>query len=204
LLEIQGLSCTRGDTTLFRDLSFALDAGGSAHVQGPNGAGKTTLLRALCGLTRPADGKVLWKQTEIGALAEEYRANLLHIGHLNGLHGELSADENLRYDTCLDSPDKASVLTALADFGLARRAHLPVKLLSQGQKRRVALARLALARRTLWILDEPFAALDVAAVKHLDGIIEQHLERGGMLVLTAHHALTFRAASLSPVRLGAA
>lgn len=204
MLEVQSLSCTRGDVTLFRALSFALDAGGCAHVQGPNGAGKTTLLRAMCGLTRPADGSVRWNGTEIGALAEEYRANLLHVGHLNGLHGELSAVENLRYDTCLDNPDHQSVLDALADFGLARRAHLPAKLLSQGQKRRVALARLVLARRTLWILDEPFAALDVSATKHLDGVIERHLDRGGMLVLTAHHPLSFRAAALTPVGIGAA
>lgn len=203
MLEVQCLSCARGDVTLFRDMSFALDAGGCAHVQGPNGAGKTTLLRAMCGLTRPVAGTVRWNGTAIGALAEEFRSNLLHIGHLNGLHGELSAVENLRYDTCLDGPDTNAVFAALADFGLARRAHLPTKLLSQGQKRRVALARLVLARRALWILDEPFAALDANATEHLNRVIEQHLDQGGMLALTAHHALTFRAPSLAEVGVGA-
>jgi heme exporter protein A len=196
LLQVQDLSCTRGDVTLFRDLGFALDPGQCAHVQGPNGAGKTTLLRALCGLTRPAIGTVRWGDAEIASLGEEYHAQLLHIGHLNGLHGELSALENLRHDPCLDAPDTPDIHTALADFGLARRAQLPVKLLSQGQKRRVALARLVLAQRALWVLDEPFAALDRHATQHLGSVIERHLDHGGMLVVTAHHDLAFRAPGL--------
>ena len=202
MLQAQDLSCTRGDVTLFRDLGFALRAGECAHVQGPNGAGKTTLLRALCGLTRPAAGTVRWNDAEIGALGEDYHAQLLHIGHLNGLHGELSAIENLRHDPCLDAPDTQAVHAALADFGLARRAQLPVKLLSQGQKRRVALARLVLARRSLWVLDEPFAALDAHATQHLGAVIERHLDSGGMLVVTAHHALAFRAPATITVQIG--
>ncbi len=190
MLEALDLVCTRGDRPLFRDLSFALTPGELLHVRGENGSGKTTLLRALCGLSQPAAGEVRWNGQSIREQPETYRAQLCYIGHGNAIHGDLSPIENLQFEACLGAENRIEAKPALESLGLGRVAGLPAKLLSQGQKRRVALARVAVLERTLWVLDEPFSALDVRAVDRLLASLARHLDRGGLCILTSHQEVT--------------
>jgi len=190
LLEAINLACARGDRPLFSDLSFALTPGELLHVRGENGSGKTTLLRALCGLSQPAAGEVRWNGQPVREQPEAYREQLCYIGHSNAIHGDLTPVENLQFEACLGAEARIEAQPALASQGLGRVACLPAKLLSQGQKRRVALARLAVLERTLWVLDEPFTALDVRAVDRLLASLARHLDRGGLCILTSHQEVS--------------
>ncbi len=189
MLEARKIEITRGDRRLFSGLDLALQPGTLLRVKGSNGSGKTSLLRALCGLLLPASGNILWNGEPIRSLREDFWRNLVYVGHTNALKDELTATENLGVLCALSgiSSSVAEQAQALAQFGLAGRGHLPAKSLSQGQRRRTALARLQLSRTLkLWILDEPFAALDSAAVGHLQSVIGAHLADGGMVVMTTH------------------
>ena len=188
MLAAHGLACERGNRTLFRDLNFELKLGTLVHVRGSNGSGKTSLLRMLCGLTPPTSGKICWDDEDIRQLREDYAAQITYIGHHPAIKDDLSALENLQTSQILAGQPVSvtQALGALATVGLKDRANLPVRVLSQGQRRRVALARLWLCDRLLWVLDEPFNALDVDATALLERHIEAHLGRGGMTVLTAH------------------
>ena len=189
MLEVSALACTRGDRTLFRGVSFKLAAGGLLHVAGANGSGKTSLLRLLCGLGTPEAGEIRWRGAPIRALREAYAREVVYMGHANALKDDLSAIENLRVACMLaGSPTtNGAARQALAAFGLAPCEHLPVRSLSQGQKRRSALARLALSKRApLWILDEPFSALDADAVRHLERLILAYKDGGGSAIFTTH------------------
>lgn len=189
MLEARQLECTRGDRRLFTDLSFKLGRGQLLRVAGANGSGKTSLLRIMCGLVAPSAGEMRWQGRPIRTEREEYSRNLVFIGHLNALKDDLTALENLQVAAALGGrpSDAGRMHAALERFGVAHCAELPAKVLSQGQRRRVALARLALAPAApLWILDEPFSALDVAAVVELEGLLASHLASGGMVVLTTH------------------
>ena len=189
MLEVSGLSCTRGDRTLFRNVSFSLEAGNLVHVAGANGSGKTSLLRLLCGLGVPEAGEVRWCGEPVRALREAYWREIVYLGHANALKDDLSAAENLRMACKLTGRSVADdvLREALVQFGLAPCAHLPVRALSQGQKRRSTLARLALSTPSpLWILDEPFAALDVNAVTHLEKLIVAYVDGGGGVIFTTH------------------
>lgn len=188
MLEVVNLACTRGDRPLFRNLSFTLEPGQLLHVQGANGSGKTTLLRTLCGLSRPAAGEIRWNGRPISDDREAYVTGLCYIGHTNALHGDLTGSENLSFEAGL-SGQVGAPRTALAEAGLARVTDLPTKLLSQGQKRRTALARLLLDTRRLWVLDEPLTALDVHAAARLLDLFVRHLQRGGMIILTSHQEI---------------
>jgi heme exporter protein A len=191
---------------LFVGVSFKLDPGGLIWIQGGNGSGKTTLLRTLCGLTQTMAGHVRWRGETIQALGEDYRRELTYIGHANGLKEDLSALENLRIAAQLAGQPVSheAGVEALRGSGLAGREHLPVKFLSQGQRRRAALARLRLPHpRTLWLLDEPFNALDVHAVTDLRLMMERHLARGGMIALTTHQDVDIQAADSQALRLDA-
>jgi heme exporter protein A len=190
LLEVVNLACARGDRPLFRDLSFSLKSGELLHVRGENGSGKTTLLRTLCGLSQPAAGEIRWDGRAVREQPEIYREQICYIGHGNAIHGDLSPVENLQFEACLGTEDRIEAQPALASQGLGRVASLPAKLLSQGQKRRVALARLAVLERKLWVLDEPFTALDIRAVDRLLATLARHLDRGGLCILTSHQELT--------------
>ena len=205
MLEARKLESTRGDAVLFRNLSFSLAAGTLLHVAGANGSGKTSLLRALCGLLLPSAGEVLWNGRNIRALREEYWKHLAYVGHANALKDDLTAEENLSVNCALAgfTVPPPHLRSALDAFGLGHRARLPVRALSQGQRRRAALARLVLsAAAPLWILDEPFAALDVAAVEQVQSLVAGHLARGGMVVMTTHQEARIAAPSVLDVRLG--
>lgn len=201
MLEADNLECVRGERRLFSGLGFRLEAGELLFLQGRNGAGKTSLLRMLIGLLPPESGEIRWRGQAIGS--DEFRADLCYLGHLNAIKEELTplenllgsaqlADENLSEDEALD---------ALTQVGLAGREDLACKYLSQGQKRRVALARLVKERRPLWILDEPFVALDTAAVDWLAGLIGSHLQRGGLAVMTTHQPVDIPAGTVRELRL---
>ena len=188
MLEAADLECERGGWLLFRGLSFALAAGESLRVAGANGSGKTSLLRILCGLLLPSAGEVRWRGTAIRGLREDYSRELVYLGHAPAVKDDLSAAENLAISCALAGmPAEARAIEeALARFGLAGKSQ-PSRRLSQGQRRRAALARLALsASRPLWLLDEPFSALDAAGVALLRGLIEAHLGRGGAVIFTTH------------------
>ena len=203
MLMAQDLACLRGDRLLFKNVGVELNAGGLLYVLGENGSGKSSLLRMLCGLLMPEDGIVYWNNKKIKEDAENYLSNLTYIGHLNGLKDDLTALENLYMSARLAGneviEDKA--LVALAAIGIERCANLPVRVLSQGQKRRVALARLWLTESKLWVLDEPFAALDTASVEVLAARLGQHMTNGGMAIITTHQDVTINAQSTQTLRL---
>ncbi len=191
MLTASALSCVRGERRLFSGLDLAVGPGEWLHVQGENGAGKTSLLRILAGLSPAAEGEIRWQGEPIKALAEDYRRHLLFLGHHGAVKEELTPLENLTLAAQLDGTalDETEALTALARFGLRGREDLPVRFLSAGQKRRVLLARLAVRKATLWILDEPFTALDVKAVEMLSGLIVEHVTQGGIAILTSHQSI---------------
>jgi len=191
MLTASALSCVRGERRLFAGLDLAVGPGEWLHVQGENGAGKTSLLRILAGLSPAAEGEIRWQGEPIRALAEEYRRHLLFLGHHGAVKEELTPLENLTLAAQLDGTalDEVEALTALARFGLRGREDLAVRFLSAGQKRRVLLARLAVRKATLWILDEPFTALDVKAVEMLSGLIVEHVTQGGIAILTSHQSI---------------
>ena len=205
MLTAQGLACLRGDRLLFKNVGFELSAGGLMYVLGENGSGKSSLLRLLCGLLTPEDGEVFWNGKSIKHDAESYQADLIYVGHLNGLKDDLTVLENLEFSARLvgNMVDNGTILNALTAIGVARCANLPVGVLSQGQKRRVALARLWLTRSKLWILDEPFAALDAASIAVLAAQLNQHMANGGMTIITTHQDVVIHAQSTQTLRLSA-
>jgi heme exporter protein A len=187
-LELRDLACVRGRRRLFRDVNVALPPGQLLRVTGANGAGKTSLLRMLIGLLAPAQGQVLWQGQPLPAAREAFHRQLIYLGHAAALKDDLSPLENLQVALRLGgaAADEPAALRALADAGLRGREHVPARTLSQGQRRRAALARLPLGQALLWVLDEPFNALDTVANAWLLGLIEGHLQRGGLVVLTSH------------------
>ena len=204
MLTANHITCSRGDRTLFRDLSFSLDKGELLHLKGRNGSGKTTLLRTVCGLFLPDSGEIQWGDTVARDLGEEYHRQVLYLGHHNGIKDDLTALENLRIAAVLDG-DKVPeqrLWDALKEIGLAGYEDLPTRVLSQGQKRRVALARLLLTRSPLWILDEPFNALDVSAVELLQDIIRRHVAGGGMIIITTHQEVALTTGQVRQLQLG--
>lgn len=203
MFEVINLDCVRGERRLFHNLSFQLKAGECLLVHGENGSGKTSLLRMLVGLTPAAAGAVHWRSSPINKLGEEYRRELLYCGHPLGLKDDLSATENLISGMALaeEPATQDAVHEALRQAGLQGREHLAVRALSQGQKRRVNLARLLLQKRALWVLDEPLTALDAQASQWVVRVIDQHLSNGGVVVLTTHQDLTL-AGTTHVIRVG--
>ena len=204
LLQVREVACERGGRSLFQPISFSLEAGAALHLEGDNGAGKTTLLRSLSGLSPVLQGEVLWRGVPTSTAASDFKHDLLYLGHALGLKDELTALENVQLNAAMagQTINREEALQALTTQGLKSRAHLPLRVLSQGQKRRVALARLQVAQATLWLLDEPFVALDAAAVQALQLLLQQHLAQGGAMVFTSHQAVDLGAV-VQTVRLQA-
>ncbi len=205
MLEVVDLACARGERRLFENLNFSLTQGELLYVHGPNGSGKTTLLRAVCGLGWPDAGEVRWQGQNIRRVRDEYHRAMAYVGHHNGVKDDLTAFENLRISAQLvgGAGDDERVLAALERMELAQCVELPGKVLSQGQKRRLALARLLVMGAALWVLDEPFNALDVRAVGRVQAVLSDHLDNGGMVMFTTHQEVDIIAHRARHVHLGA-
>jgi heme exporter protein A len=191
MLSVHDLACERGERLLFRQLGFELGRGEALLVRGGNGRGKTSLLRILCGLSAPAAGEVRWRGEPINRAHEVYGREMAYVGHANGIKDDLTPLENLRLAAALGGRDLADTdaQVALARVGLGRCVDLPVSVLSFGQRRRVALAGLATAGALLWILDEPLTGLDVDGVAMVEAMIRDHVEAGGLAIMTTHQPL---------------
>lgn len=174
------------------------------HVTGANGIGKTSLLRLICGLTPIDHGDVLWDAEPIRLQKESYRRNLCYIGHANALQEAMSVGENLLFYAALKgyAPEAAQMRSTLQNFGLHGREHQLIRHLSQGQKRRVALARLMLTPSRLWVLDEPFVAMDDSGLSMLKNLIASHLAQGGLAVITSHQRVEIGSIPAQILELG--
>ncbi|UFQ99259.1 cytochrome c biogenesis heme-transporting ATPase CcmA [Pseudomonas wenzhouensis] len=204
LLEAVALSCERDWRMLFEQLHFALQPGDMLQISGPNGSGKTSLLRLIAGLRQPTSGDILLQGQALNEQRSELARNLLWIGHAAGIKGLLSAEENLAWLCALHRPaSREAIWQALEAVGLRGFEDVPCHTLSAGQQRRVALARLYLEDTPpLWVLDEPFTALDKSGVAQLEAHLAAHCERGGVVVLTTHHSLQHKPATYRDLDLG--
>jgi heme exporter protein A len=204
MLQAVALSCHRGARRLFSDLTVKVEPGTVLAVVGENGSGKTSLLRIFSSLLPPDQGAVLWEGQDIHHLKELYSAQLTYIGHLNGIKDDLTPVENLTSSMSLagEACSRIEAQEALDAIGLKRPIHqLPSKVLSQGQKRRVALAKLWLSTRPLWLLDEPFTSLDTAATNVVTQRLYAHLQRGGVAVVVTHQEVALPAEAVQRLRL---
>lgn len=205
-LTLSRLACTKGGRQLFKDVDCTLQAGQWLYVTGANGVGKTSLLRMLCGLAPIDGGDILWNSVPIHSQREAYRQDLFYLGHLNALQESMTVAENLRFTAALGGValDSQRSQSVLARFGLRGRSQQLVRHLSQGQKRRVALSRLALSPARLWVLDEPYVAMDEAGIQMLAELIASHLDTGGLAVLTSHQRVPVGAHVAQMLELSAA
>ena len=203
-LKAQQLCCVRNDITLFQDLSFELQAGEILQVEGVNGSGKTSLLRILCGLTTPAEGTVLWQDESIDTSRINYYADMTYVGHVSGLKSNLTCEENLQVASISNHfRDDYDIEAAMEKMEIDDLIDEFAGKLSAGQQRRVALTRLLLSKARLWILDEPFTALDIDSRQRIEQLLDQHCNNGGMAVLTTHHELNVPNTSVKILRINA-
>ncbi len=204
VLSAHGLECARGDRTLFAGLGFDLSAGELLLVRGGNGQGKTSLLRLLTGLSTPVAGEVRWRGWSIAKAREDYHREMAYLGHANGIKEELTPLENLRFQAGLAGQrlDQDLAESTLRRLGLGRCLDLPARVLSFGQRRRVALAGLLSAGALLWILDEPLTGLDVHGVALVETLLRSHLDQGGLVVMTTHQPLTLEGVRLRAIQVG--
>lgn len=183
LLQTEHLAAFRGERLVFRDVTLAVPAGGSVVLSGPNGSGKSTLLRLLAGLIRPAAGCVLWQGQDAFADLVQHARRLAYVGHLDAIKPGLTVTENLRFSGALS---RRPIAPALAALGLDALADLPARMLSAGQKRRLALSRLLLSDAPLWLLDEPTLGLDDASIERFGRILADHRAKGGIVIAATH------------------
>jgi heme exporter protein A len=203
MLEALNLGCVRGERRLFTGLNFSLQAGHFVQALGPNGSGKTSLLRIVCGLMAPVAGEVRWGGTNIRRLGEEYFAAIAYIAHQNGVKDELNPIENLRISSGVagHALSNQEAQATLERVGLTKQKHLPARLLSAGQRRRLALARLLAFRANLWILDEPLASLDDDGAALVRKLISEHLDHDGMAIIATHQEMNFSAGQMERIEL---
>lgn len=203
MLEVKSLECVRDDRLLFNDLNFAVADAEVLQIEGPNGSGKTSLLRIICGLRQAEAGQVMWRGESITSSREDYYANMVYIGHLPCIKGDLTVLENVRslLDTRSLNLGNTEIQEALSKVGLATYDDVAGKALSSGQRRRILLAFIELSQAKLWILDEPLTALDVQGVALMESMILRHRESGGSVVFTTHHGMQLDC-EMSSVQLG--
>ena len=203
MLELINLDCVRGGRPLFRNLNVSVLDGTLLQVEGANGSGKTSMLRIVCGLLSPENGEVRWNGANIKSLGEEYSQTLAYLGHRNGIKEELTPLENLKISNSVagNTLKTEDAQAALKLLGLESRQNLPVRYLSEGQRRRAALARIITGDAKLWVLDEVLAALDTAAVGVVRTVLEQHLAEGGTAIVATHHDLQMSAGSFQRLEL---
>lgn len=207
-LEVRGLSCVRDDRILFSEMNIDLFPGQLLLVEGDNGSGKTSLLRILCGIRLPEQGQVIWKRnsTDQNSFApvhgqESYAGEMAFLGHLDGNKLDLTVTENLQFSRSLALGNNLTIKEVLERVGLSHFEDLQVSNLSAGQRRRLALARLLLSGTYLWILDEPFTALDKKGIEMVEREINAHLEQGGLVIMTSHHSVSFDSAKVTKLSL---
>jgi heme exporter protein A len=205
MLEALHLECVRGNRTIFRDVSFAVRSGDCFRLTGDNGSGKTSLLRMLCGLLSPASGTIRWHGTEIEMLGEKYYSAIAYVGHRPGIKDEMTAMENLQVSSGLNGIEisRKTAASALERMGLGHRMHLPARFLSEGERRRAGLARLAVGRSSLWLLDEVMTSLDRIAVETIHQLIEGHIAGGGMAIVATHQELNLASGRSQGIELAA-
>ncbi len=201
MITTHNLAARRGERLLFSGVNFELGPGQAMRITGANGSGKTTLLRTLAGLSDPDQGIVSWCSEDIRSCRETYYQNLAYSGHQFGLRGDLGALENLRYLLPGTTTD-AELIAIMEQVGLSRCIQLPARYLSQGQRRRLILARLLAARVCCWILDEPLAALDSAGIEMVESLCATHLNNAGILIITSHQNLSSGLGEIAELRLG--
>ena len=203
MLEVINLTCVRGTRRLFKELSFSAENGELVELRGPNGSGKTSLLRILCGLAMPAAGEVRWDGSGIRSLGEEYFGAVAYLGHQNAVKDELTAIENLRISSavCGYALDKREAQEILKRVGLTQQQNLPARVLSAGQRRRLAMTRLLTSKARLWILDEVLTSLDDTAMNLSREFINAHLRQDGIAIVATHQDLNLAAPRFQRLQL---
>jgi heme exporter protein A len=205
MLTAMKLECMRGNRRLFHSLTFSVNPGECLQLTGPNGSGKTTLIRILCGLQEPTNGNVIWKGADIRRVAEEYRSSITYLGHRHGIQEDLSALENLQIFCGLNGVEvgRQRAICALEWIGLPGRETVLARFLSEGERRRIALARLMLTRAKLWLLDEVLTSLDRAGSHSVRMLLDKHVADGGMAVVATHQELQLSQGPLQRLELAA-